>query len=142
MKNQFKNLSIVALATVLLIGCGENKPSETTSSNVVTTAIPTNTVNSNEPQKGDHVPSNLVCMVNDAYMGKQQLEVPFEGKTYYGCCDMCKKRIPEDESVRYATDHVSHKQVDKADAVIAISGDNGKVSYFENKANYKAYFKK
>lgn len=74
MKVQLKFLSIVALATVLFIGCNQ-KNNETNSDNQTSSVVKNNT-----PTKGDHVPSNLVCMVNDAYMGKQQLEVPFEGK--------------------------------------------------------------
>ncbi|MCH5688793.1 hypothetical protein LWM68_33775 [Niabella sp. W65] len=81
-------------------------------------------------------------MVNDAYMGKKQFDVKFQGKTYYGCCEMCKERIPKDASVRVATDPYSHKQVDKAVAVIAVTGNNGEVSYFESKDNYDNYLKK
>ncbi|OJZ12718.1 hypothetical protein BC792_10333 [Sphingobacterium allocomposti] len=139
MKVQFKFLSIVAFATVLLIGCSQNKSNEGTSTNEVTTATPASNVKSNEPKKGDHVPSNLVCMVNDAYMGKQQLEVPFDGKTYYGCCEMCKKRIPQDESVRYALDPQTMKKVDKATAYIVLIADGGEVAYFENEQNYTAF---
>jgi len=91
--------------------------------------------------KGDIVPSNLVCMVNDEYMGKEQFEVSFEGKTYYGCCQMCKERIPKDQSVRVAIDPLSKKQIDKATALIAVTGDRGEVSYFENKATYTNYIK-
>ncbi|MGO1243912.1 MAG: hypothetical protein ACTMH4_07515 [Sphingobacterium sp.] len=91
--------------------------------------------------KGDIVPSDLVCMVNDEYMGKKQFEVSFEGKTYYGCCQMCKERIPKDQSVRMAIDPLSKKQIDKATALIAITGDRGEVSYFENKATYTNYIK-
>lgn len=123
----FKLLSIVAIATVLFIGCN----SKTNESNATV-----QTVNQGTPQKGEHVPSNLVCMVNDAYMGKQQLEVPFEGKMYYGCCKMCQERIPTDESVRYATDPQTLAKVDKATAYIVLIGDNGEVAYFENEGNY------
>ncbi len=37
------------------------------------------------------LPKDLVCMVNDAYMGKKQLPIKFEGRMYYGCCEMCVK---------------------------------------------------
>ena len=89
---------------------------------------------------GDQVPKDEVCMVNNAYMGKRQIEVSYHGKKYYGCCEMCEKRIPREQEIRIAIDPVSGKQVDKADAVIAISGKNNEISYFENKENYKAYF--
>ncbi len=92
-------------------------------------------------QKGDVVPHDEVCMVNDAFMGKKQIEVVHNGRKYYGCCEMCEKRIPKEEAVRMAVDPVSKNQVDKSRAVIAITGDNGEVSYFENDASYKAFFK-
>ncbi|WP_241282678.1 hypothetical protein [Chryseobacterium timonianum] len=107
-------------------------------------ALPHQQVTSLTPsstEKGGLVPSDEVCMVNNAYMGKKQLEVMFDGKTYYGCCEMCKERIPKDESVRTATDPYSKRTVDKAKAVIAITGDNGEVSYFENETTYNKYLK-
>ncbi len=75
-------------------------------------------------------------------MGKKQLEVSLNGRLYYGCCEMCRKRIPKEESVRMSVDPVSKKRVDKAKAVIAITGDQGEVLYFENMENYRAFFSK
>ena len=128
----FKLLSIMAIAAVLFIGCN----SKTNESNATVQAV-----YQESPQKDEHVPSNLVCMVNDAYMGKQQLEVPFEGKMYYGCCKMCQERIPTDESVRYATDPQTLVKVDKASAYIVLIGDNGEVAYFENEGNYLKFIR-
>lgn len=93
------------------------------------------------PQRGDAVAPDLVCMVNDVYMGKKQLAVPFEGKTYYGCCAMCQERIPQDKSVRYAIDPYSMKPVDKADAYIVLIGHGGEVAYFENEGHYRDFLK-
>lgn len=87
-------------------------------------------------QKGDAVPKERVCMVNDAYMGTAQLLVAHEGKDYYGCCETYKARILEDQTVRVATDPHSLKQVDKADAFIVLIGNKGEVAYFESAANY------
>lgn len=88
---------------------------------------------------GDVVPSEEVCMVNNEYMGKKQFEVNFEGKIYYGSCQMCKERIPKDPSTRVAIDPFSKKQIDKATAIIAITGNHGEVSYFENNTTYTNY---
>lgn len=88
---------------------------------------------------GDPVPSDLVCMVNDAYMGRLQFEVPFEGKTYYGCCDMCVERIPNDPSVRTAVDPNSGVEVDKAEAFIVLAGTQGQVDYFESEESYRSF---
>lgn len=140
MKSILKIISIVALATVLLTSCEDKnskKVTEVTTSQAQTTEIK----KSNNPKKGKHVPNNLVCMVNDAYMGKPQIEVPHEGKMYYGCCNMCKEKIPKDENARYATDPHSLKKINKADAYIVVIGDNNEVAYFESEANYQQFLK-
>lgn len=95
-----------------------------------------------QPKVGDIVPNDKVCMVNNAYMGKKQLEVKYAGKTYYGCCENCQKKIPTDETARTAYDPISKKPVDKSVAIIAKSDANDAVLYFENEANYKKYFNK
>ncbi|WP_314243157.1 hypothetical protein [Empedobacter tilapiae] len=88
---------------------------------------------------GDKVPNNQVCMVNNAYMGKDQFEVPYDGKTYYGCCNMCVERIPNDETVRKAKDPFTGKEIDKANAYIVLKDQQGNVDYFENEENYKKF---
>ena len=44
-------------------------------------------------ESGATVPSGIersqVCFINDRYMGKPQIPVSVEGKTYYGCCQGC-----------------------------------------------------
>ncbi|QFG53439.1 hypothetical protein [Chryseobacterium sp.] len=122
-------LGILAFASVILVSC--NNP-QTDNTHTAVTAF---TI-------GDIVPNDQVCMVNNAYMGKRQLEVQHEGKTYYGCCENCQVRIPQEESARMAYDPVSNKMIDKATAVIAISDKNDNVVYFEDKANYEVFFKK
>ena len=65
-------------------------------------------------------------MVNNAVYEKDQIAVQVDGKTYFGCCEMCKGRLASDASARSATDPVSGKTVDKATAVIGATPD-GKV---------------
>lgn len=144
MKVQIKLFCTVALATVLFIGCNSKSTNnetteiiQTEQQSAATAAQPITATNANMPALGEQVPNDFVCMVNDAYMGRLQFEVPFEGKMYYGCCDMCKERIPKDESVRYAIDPLTKKKVNKADAYIVLIGNNGEVVYFENEENYK-----
>ena len=84
------------------------------------------------------VPNKYVCMVTDMHFKKTQIPVEVAGKTYYGCCENCKKTLSEDASARTAEDPVSRKAVDKAVAVIAVRED-GSVLYFENKENVKKY---
>ncbi len=88
---------------------------------------------------GDKVPNKQVCMVNNAYMGKDQFEVPYDGKTYYGCCNMCVERIPNDETARKAKDPFTGKEIDKANAYIVLKDQQGNVDYFENEENYKKF---
>ena len=88
---------------------------------------------------GDKVPNNQVCMVNNAYMGKDQFEVPYDGKTYYGCCNMCVERSQNDETVRQAKDPFTGKEIDKANAYIVLKDQQGNVDYFENEENYKKF---
>jgi len=75
--------------------------------------------------------SSEVCMVNDKVFGKPQIPVEFEGKTYYGCCEGCVKRINEDRTVRYSTDPLTGREVDKATAFI-VEGAGGQALYFES----------
>ena len=84
------------------------------------------------------IEAQYVCMINDAAFAKPQIAIVVGGKTYYGCCKMCKERLTNDPSSRTATDPVSGKSVDKADAVIGKAAD-GTVYYFENEKNMKQY---
>jgi len=79
-----------------------------------------------------------VCMVTNKAFPDDQIAVEVEGKTYYGCCEMCKGRLASDAKLRTATDPVSGKPVDKSEAVIA-ADTKGKVFYFENDENLAAY---
>ena len=81
---------------------------------------------------------SLVCMVNDRYMGKEQIPVAVDGKTYYGCCKMCEEKLAKDAAIRSAVDPVSGKKVDKAKAVIG-RASNDDVVYFESQANLEKY---
>ena len=47
---------------------------------------------------------SLVCMVNNHFMGRPQIPIEVEERTYYGCCEMCKGRLGSDPSSRVSTD--------------------------------------
>jgi YHS domain-containing protein len=87
------------------------------------------------------VETKKVCMVNNQVFEKDQIPVSVDGKTYYGCCEMCKERLAKDAAARTAVDPVTGKPVDKATAVIAAMPD-GKVLYFESQETYEKYSKK
>lgn len=82
--------------------------------------------------------TSQVCMVNNHFMGIPQIPVTVEGKTYYGCCPMCKDKLANDPAGRTALDPVSQKPVDKALAVIGKT-KTGAALYFESEQNLIAY---
>ncbi|MBU6280851.1 hypothetical protein KGQ64_01320 [bacterium] len=86
------------------------------------------------------IDAKRVCMVQDAAFPKDQIPVQVGGKTYFGCCEMCKGRLASDPSAREAKDPVSGKTVDKATAIIGVTPD-GKAHYFESQKTFDAYAK-
>lgn len=78
--------------------------------------------------------AQYVCMMNNKMFDKPQIAIEVEGKTYYGCCPMCADKLKNDASLRMATDPVSGKSVDKANAVIG-ADTHGMIYYFESKEN-------
>lgn len=99
------------------------------------------------PQTGqaEVLPSGLarvepdqVCMANDRFMGKPQIPVAVDGRTYYGCCPMCKERLANEPGIRSATDPVTGEVVDKASAVIAQDG-SGMILYFASEDTLSQY---
>jgi YHS domain-containing protein len=84
------------------------------------------------------VEAKKVCMVNNTLFDKDQIPVKVAGKTYYGCCEMCKGKLENDASQREAIDPVTNKKVDKASAVIAAKED-GTILYFESQKTLKRY---
>lgn len=152
MKLSIQVFSIVALSAVLFTACNSaSQQSDTISATAENKeAVQTSEMKpsaKSKPvsaakvtyKKGDRVPNQEVCMVNDEYMGKKQIEVPFKGKTYYGCCEMCVERIPKDETVRMATDPQTGKKVDKTDAYIVLLNEQGSIAYFANEKNYQQF---
>jgi YHS domain-containing protein len=79
-----------------------------------------------------------VCMINNQAFNKEQIPVKVDGKTYYGCCQMCEAKLKSDPASHIAIDPVSGKEVDKAAAVIGASPD-GTVYYFESEKNPKKF---
>ena len=84
------------------------------------------------------VEAKMVCMVNNKAFDKEQIATQVDGKTYYGCCPMCKGMLEKDAAQRSANDPVSGKTVDKASAVIGSDSD-GNTYYFENQDNFKKF---
>jgi YHS domain-containing protein len=148
------NFFLAILAVILISACSAEKkydatiPEEITASESPFTHLPASSLvadNTAQEEKttmtAEGLDKELVCMVNNAYMGKKQFPVEFGNKLYYGCCEMCVNTIQNEASVRVAKDPVSGKEVDKSEAFIALEPGNpyGGVLYFESEANYKKY---
>ncbi len=82
--------------------------------------------------------TSRVCMVNNQFMGRPQIPVQVNGKTYYGCCAMCKARLEGDAKARTAVDPVTQTPVDKATAVIGTTS-TGSTLYFASREHFDAY---
>lgn len=131
------------LLVTLLSACNSGQPSA--SSHAATAApvratAPTNPAS--EPANADQLTlvreASQVCMVNNQFMGREQIPVQVDGKTYFGCCEMCKGRLARDPAVRTGRDPVSGKMVDKASATIA-KRESGEVLYFESEETFKRF---
>lgn len=81
-----------------------------------------------------------ICMVDNRFLGREQMPVEVEGKTYYGCGPGAVQNLQMNTSLRMATDPVSNKSVDKATAILGADED-GQVYYFENEENLKNFGK-
>lgn len=79
-----------------------------------------------------------VCMVTNQLFVKDQIPVELEGKTYYGCCQMCKGQLENDPKKRVAVDPISGNEIDKSEAVIGAAPD-GSIYYFESEENLAKY---
>jgi YHS domain-containing protein len=82
--------------------------------------------------------TSQVCMVNDQFMGRAQIPVVVDGRTYYGCCAMCKEKLENQVVARIARDPVTGAEVDKSQAVI-IHDASGKVLYFASEDTLRRY---
>lgn len=79
-----------------------------------------------------------ICMVTNTVFDNDLIPVKVNGKTYYGCCEMCKSMLTNDPRQRVAVDPVSGMKVDKSQAVIGVAA-NGSVVYFQNDNDLEAY---
>lgn len=127
--------TLLALCLSLGIAACTQQSTSTSSSSESTatstsTALPAGMSRVSDPSQ--------VCMVNDQFMGKPQIPVEVEGRTYYGCCAMCKDKLNQQPASRMAQDPVTGESVDKSKAVI-VQDPQGKVKYFASEATLAKY---
>lgn len=120
MKNTFKTL-LILITLIMPMGVNANETGEE---------------NSGELLK--KVEAKYVCMINNRLFDSPQIPTEVNGKTYYGCCPMCKAKLENNVDARTSTDPVSKNIVDKATAIIGAQAD-GTVHYFENEENMKKF---
>ena len=129
-----RSLVVASLAFGLTASaCSDSAASKAEAASVAATPSPARTAGG--LTRADN---KYVCMVTNKVFDKEQIPITVEGRTYYGCCEMCKGRLANDEKVRSAIDPVSGNPVDKAKAVIGIRPD-GSALYFENERNLQQF---
>ena len=131
---------VIVTAGIVLAGCESTHPTSPSTQRgaVASDATPASSVNSASVELTLVTDPSQVCMVNNQFMGQPQIPVQVEGRTYYGCCAMCKGRLESDASARMASDPVSHTPVDKATAVIGRL-PNGSTLYFASREHFDSY---
>lgn len=137
MKNFLITISTCAL---LLFGsCNNESQKESNKTQVASTAQSMHEIMPGVKQ----VSNRQVCMVNNKFMNKDQIPVPINGKTYYGCCPGCVANLKQDTAYRFATDPETGERIDKSEAVIIVKPDTkDEVLYFKTEINAKKYIEK
>ncbi|MBK6690545.1 MAG: hypothetical protein IPG45_39120 [Deltaproteobacteria bacterium] len=145
---KIRSISAAIVLIALALGCETKGANQSATTQPSTTEMPAPAASAHEDNA--RPPSSaaasltlvtdrsLVCMVNNQFMGRSQIPIEVDGRTYYGCCEMCKGRLGSDPSSRVSTDPVSGSTVDKATAVIGRSSD-GRTFYFESDQTFAAY---
>lgn len=98
------------------------------------------TVLNQDTRSLQQVDSKYVCMVTNKLFNKEQIPTEMDGKTYYGCCEMCKGTLANDPTSRFGVDPLTKNNVDKALSVTA-AGSDGSIYYFENEKNLQEFNK-
>jgi len=131
------------LLSLLLFSCSGKKKEasqNTTQPNVEESLKVDETMAS--AQNYEVVPNEKVCMVNDMFMGIDQLLVEVNGLNYYGCCEGCVEKLQENiDDVRFGSNPLTDTKVDKATAVIVQDKNNGSVFYFASIEEAKKFIK-
>lgn len=121
---------IVSLLLAGIVACSRTTDAPTPSSERTQLALPAGLTRVTD--------TSQVCMINDQFMGRAQIPVVVEGRTYYGCCPACKEKLEKQPESRMAIDPATGEQVDKARAVI-VQNSAGKVMYFASEETLRGY---
>ena len=138
------SLLTLSLLSLLFFSCSNKKKEtvESSTAKVSTEASPNTQDALASIKKFEIVPNEKVCMVNDMFMGIDQILVEVNGLNYYGCCEGCVEKLQENiDDVRFGSNPLTDTKVDKALAVIVQDKNNGSVFYFASIEEAKKFIK-
>lgn len=130
------------LASILLLSCANEKKEKAETATLTVTKAHTTRTNPVATSQITYeiVPNDKVCMVNDRFMGVEQIPIDVDGTTYYGCCQGCVDKLQKNiDNVRFGSNPINDVKVDKANAVIVQDKSNGSVYYFASKQDAQSF---
>jgi YHS domain-containing protein len=139
----FISVLIFLLLTSLLLSCSDKKK-EVNDSTLQQNAEAS--IKANETmafaQNYEIVSNEKVCMVNDRFMGIDQIPIEVSGIMYYGCCENCVEKLQKNlNDVRFGSNPLNNTKVDKASAVIVQDKSSGSVFYFASKEDANTFIR-
>jgi len=136
---------MLSLLWLLFLSCADIKKdvAESATQQTFKASQMTNDVIISTQSNYEIVPKEKVCMVNDRFMGVQQIPIDVNGTTYYGCCEGCVEKLQKNiDDVRFGNNPLNKTKVDKASAVIVQDKSNGSVFYFASKEDAQDFISK
>ena len=95
-----------SLLSLLILSCADTKKdiAESTTQQTFEAFPMTNDAITSTQNNYEIVPNEKVCMVNDRFMGVQQIPIDVNGTTYYGCCEGCVEKLQKNlDDVRFGS---------------------------------------
>ena len=139
------SIVFLILASIILLSCSNEKKEKAETATLTVTKTKPIKTNSTVASQVTYeiVPNEKVCMVNDRFMGVKQIPIDVDGTTYFGCCEGCVEKLQKNiDDVRFGSNPLNDKKVDKASAVIVQDKDSGSVFYFASKEDAQTYINK
>lgn len=139
------SMLFLILTSIVLLSCANEKKEKAETATLTVTKAHTTQTNPVATSQITYeiVPNDKVCMVNDRFMGVEQIPIDVEGTTYYGCCQGCVDKLQKNiDNVRFGSSPINDIKVDKANAVIVQDKSNGSVFYFASKQDAQSFINK
>ena len=136
------SILFLIFASIILLSCANDKKDKTETALLSVTKTKPIQMNSTVASQTTYeiVPTDKVCMVNDRFMGVEQIPIDVEGTTYYGCCQGCVDKLQKNiDNVRFGSNPINDVKVDKANAVIVQDKSKGSVYYFASKQDAQSF---